>query len=174
MLGYLMEPHWSPYMAGFGIGILVCLAPLLSDRPLGCSTGYSKASGLLCRLASREWTERNVFYRNVIPAIDWQFMIVPGIVAGAFISSLLSATFHPVLVPCRGAASFGADPFLRTGVVILGGILLALGARRAGGCTIGHSISGTLQLATPSMIAATCFFAGGIATAFLLFGIIGA
>ena len=45
-------------------------------------------------------------------------------------------------------------------------------ARWAGGCTSGHGISGTLQLAVSSWIAAGCFFIGGIATAMLIFKVL--
>jgi uncharacterized membrane protein YedE/YeeE len=47
---------------------------------------------------------------------------------------------------------------------------MAIGARWAGGCTSGHGISGSLQLSVASWVAVFCFFAGGIATAMLLFG----
>lgn len=50
-----------------------------------------------------------------------------------------------------------------------GGAIMAFGARMAGGCTSGHGISGTLQLAVGSWIAAACFFAGGVITAQLLY-----
>lgn len=40
----------------------------------------------------------------------------------------------------------------------------------AQGCTSGHGISGALQLALSSWIFAALIFAGGAATAFLLYG----
>ncbi|MCR3883022.1 MAG: YeeE/YedE family protein [Methanothrix sp.] len=45
-----------------------------------------------------------------------------------------------------------------------------MGARWAGGCTSGHGISGTLQLAASSWVAVIAFFVGGVATAMVLFG----
>jgi hypothetical protein len=50
---------------------------------------------------------------------------------------------------------------------------MGLGARWANGCTSGHGISGTLQLAVSSWLAAVCFFIGGIATAQLIFRVFG-
>ena len=61
--------------------------------------------------------------------------------------------------------SFG----LHAALGLLGGILMAFGARFAGGCTSGHGISGTLQLNVGSWIAVTCFFIGGIAVAYPLY-----
>ena len=52
---------------------------------------------------------------------------------------------------------------------LIGGILIGLGARWAGGCTSGHGISGTMQLAVSSWLAVVCFFIGGVFTATLLF-----
>ena len=49
---------------------------------------------------------------------------------------------------------------------------MGFGARWAGGCTSGHGISGMLQLAVSSWLAATSFFVGGIATAMLIFKVL--
>jgi uncharacterized membrane protein YedE/YeeE len=56
---------------------------------------------------------------------------------------------------------------------MLGGVFLGFGARWAGGCTSGHGISGTMQLAVSSWISAICFFIGGILMAQFLFKVIG-
>jgi uncharacterized membrane protein YedE/YeeE len=52
----------------------------------------------------------------------------------------------------------------------LGGALMMFGARMAGGCTSGHGITGTLQLALSSWIFVFVLFATGIATAWFIFG----
>jgi uncharacterized membrane protein YedE/YeeE len=53
----------------------------------------------------------------------------------------------------------------------VGGILMGVGARWASGCTSGHDVSGTLQLATSSWLQTICFV-GGIATAMLIFRVL--
>jgi uncharacterized membrane protein YedE/YeeE len=69
-------------------------------------------------------------------------------------------------------ARFGADSgLLRIVVALVGGALMAFGARMAGGCTSGHGISGTLQLAVSSWVAVICFFIGGIFAALLIYRI---
>ncbi|MEN6610862.1 MAG: YeeE/YedE thiosulfate transporter family protein [Methanoregulaceae archaeon] len=169
MFGFLGEATWSPYIAGAGIGILVCISLLLANRPIGCSSAFVKAWGLLGRLVSRKKVEAKEYYRMVVPAVDWFVMIIPGIIAGAFVSSVLSGTFRVVVVPAAWGAVFGYNPVIRIAVALLGGILLGIGARWAGGCTSGHGISGSIQLSLASMITACCFFAGGIAVAMFLF-----
>jgi uncharacterized protein len=47
---------------------------------------------------------------------------------------------------------------------------MVLGARIAGGCTSGHGISGTLQLAVQSWLFISVTFVAAITTAFLIFG----
>ncbi|CZR68769.1 uncharacterized protein PAC_18668 [Phialocephala subalpina] len=51
---------------------------------------------------------------------------------------------------------------------VIGGILLVLGARIAGGCTSGHGISGMSQLSNSSIITSMAMFAGGIGFSALL------
>jgi uncharacterized membrane protein YedE/YeeE len=51
----------------------------------------------------------------------------------------------------------------------IGGAILLFGARLAGGCTSGHGISGTMQLALSSWIFFPVMFITGIITARILF-----
>jgi uncharacterized protein len=173
MLEFLSLASWSPYIAGAGIGVLSCFAFLLSDRPIGCSTAFVKARGLISKIFNAERVRQSEYYREIIPKIDWPFMIVPGIVIGAFISVMLSGQFHILWVPTIWGQAFGYNPILRFLVALAGGILLGFGSRWAGGCTSGHGINGSIQLSLASMITAACFFIGGIGTAMLLFRVIG-
>ncbi|MBN1763596.1 MAG: YeeE/YedE family protein [Methanomicrobia archaeon] len=170
---YLMLERWSPYIVGIGIGILSWFAFLLSDKAIGCSTAYARTSGMIERLVRGNKVLEKQYYKKFAPVVDWEWMLVLGVVIGAFISANLGGTFHVLWVPSLWAASFGTNPVLRWLVALIGGILMGLGARWAGGCTSGHGISGTLQLAVSSWLAAICFFIGGIATAMLIFYVIG-
>ncbi|ABS55142.1 protein of unknown function DUF395, YeeE/YedE [Methanoregula boonei 6A8] len=170
MFDMLFAPTWSPYIAGAGIGILVCLSFLMCNRPLGTSSAYAKAWGLLEKAVDPAVEEKKEFYREEIPPrVDGVLMLLPGILIGAFLSAALSGQLHLSLVPLLWAGAFGNNAILRVVVAFLGGIVLAFGARWAGGCTSGHGISGTSQLALSSIVSAACFFIGGIITAFLLF-----
>lgn len=145
------------------------LAFLLSDKPIGCSTAYSRTSGMIERIFRGSKVEEKAYYRKFEPVIDWEWMLVAGIVLGSFLSATLSGEFRLDLVPATWAKQFGPDPFLRIAAAFVGGVLMGLGARWAGGCTSGHGISGTLQLAASSWLAVAGFFLGGIATAMILF-----
>ncbi len=174
MFEYFTLSTWSPYIAGAGIGVLSCCAFLLSDRPIGCSTAFVKARGMIGKAFNAESVKKSVYYQEIIPKVDWPFMIIPGVIIGAFISVMLSGQFHLLFVPTTWGNAFGYNPALRIGVALMGGILLGFGSRWAGGCTSGHGINGSIQLSLASMITAACFFAGGIGMAMLLFRVLGA
>lgn len=169
---WLTMARWSPYVVGVGIGLLSCLAFLLSDKPIGCSTAFARSSGMLRRLFGGKKVLEKAYYRKFVPEIDWEWMLVAGILIGAFISAKSSRTFEAKWVPAVWAQSAGGSPAIRWLVALIGGVIMGFGARWAGGCTSGHGISGTLQLALSGWMAAACFFVGGIATAMLLFKVI--
>ena len=161
--------RWSPYAVGIGIGLLSCVAFLLSDKPIGCSTAFSRTSGMIERLFRGGVVAEKAYYKKFAPSIEWEWMLVAGIFIGGFISAQLSGQFHMEWVPATWASSFGYTPISRWATALTGGIILGIGARWAGGCTSGHGISGTLQLAVSSWLAVFCFFIGGIATAMIIF-----
>ncbi len=161
---------WSPYIVGAAIGVLIWTTFLFSDRPLGASTAYANTAGMVESALSREKAGKMPYYRKFPPGADWQWMLVIGVVTGAFLSAYLSGTFTLLIVPPLFAETFGTSIALRLAVALLGGVLMGLGARWAGGCTSGHGISGALQLSVASWVAVICFFAGGILVAGLIYG----
>jgi len=161
--------QWSPYAVGIGIGILSWFAFLLSDKPIGCSTAFARTSGMLERLARGSQAAQRPYYLKFSPTVDWEWMLVVGILAGSFVSSQLSGQAQLQWIPGKWSAAFGFALFPRWLIALIGGIIMGFGARWAGGCTSGHGISGTLQLAVSSWLAAACFFIGGIAAAMTLF-----
>ena len=169
MMDWLALKVWSPYVVGIGIGLLSCVTFLLSDNPIGCSTAFSRTSGMIERLFRGGRVAEKAYYKKFAPEIDWEWMLVAGVIVGAFLSAKLSGAFHWEWVPSKWAASFGDFPFTRWWVALIGGMCMGIGARWAGGCTSGHGISGTLQLALSSWLAVTCFFIGGVGTAMLIF-----
>ena len=169
----LTLPLWSPYVAGVGIGILVWLSFLLVNRPLGCSTSFHKTAGMIRKITNRTAVDQNEYYQSYPPTADYHWILVFGIIIGAFVSSSLSGVFAVEWVPPLFAATFSANPMFRWIVALIGGILLGFGARWAGGCTSGHGLSGMAQLSVTSIVTVCFFFLGGIATAMITFALAG-
>jgi uncharacterized membrane protein YedE/YeeE len=161
--------RWSPYVVGFGIGVLSWLAFLLAGNTLGASGSYAQTAGMIERLLRGSKVREKTYYREHAPDIGWGWMLLPGIVAGAFLSSMLSGDLDIRMLPPLWESNVGSSVLLRWLVAFAGGLLLGLGSRWAEGCTSGHGISGTLQLVVSSWIAAVCFFLAGVVTAHIIF-----
>lgn len=154
----LTAARWSPYAACIGIGVLSWLTLLFSRRALGCSTSFARSSGMIERALRGEHAPLRTYYEEIEPKIDWQWMLVVGIVLGALAASLLSGQFPRTWVPARWAAAYGVGAGPRTLIALVGGVLLGFGARWADGCTSGHGSSGAMQLGISSWLSAVSLF----------------
>jgi len=169
---FLRAEQWSPYLVGALIGMLSWVSFVISDKPLGCSTAFTRTGGMIERIFRGRKVEKRLYYKKFAPAVDWEWMLVLGVIIGSFLSSCLSGQFVWQWVPGFWIETVGTGRFARWLPALAGGIVMGFGARWAGGCTSGHGISGTLQLAVSSWLAALCFFAGGIASAMLIFHVL--
>lgn len=170
-MNYLQLEQWSPYLVGILIGLLNIGALLLSNKPLGASTSFLKLGGMFYKLFDKEKIEKNEYYKEKPPRVDWGVMLVIGIVLGSFISSWLSRDFQILAVPAMWSREISSSFPLRFLFSMLGGVFLGIGARWAGGCTSGHGISGTSMLSIISWVATIAFFIGGILSSFIIFGL---
>jgi uncharacterized protein len=168
-MNWLTATTWSPYAVGIGIGVLSWLTWLISHKPIGCSTSFARSAGMIEKFLRGPKAEVRPYFQEFKPDVDWQWMLVLGMIVGALVSSLLSGDFGWLWIPSRWAAAFGTNVPIRLVVALVGGVLLGFGSRWADGCTSGHGISGAMQLAVSSWISAICFFIGGILMAQLLF-----
>ncbi len=163
-------PAWSPYLVGAGIGVLSWMTFYFADKAIGASSFYATVAGALGRLFARRHTDSLDYYKENPPKLGWETVLVLATIAGAFIAAATGGEFTGRWLPPFWVARFGPDSLVLHGVVgFLGGILMAFGARFAGGCTSGHGISGALQLNLGSWISVVCFFIGGIAVAIPLY-----
>ncbi|UCF31932.1 MAG: YeeE/YedE family protein [bacterium] len=166
---WLTAGRWSPYAVGLGIGILCCFTFMLSDKAIGCTTAYARTSGMIERLFRGARVVERPYFQKFRPEVDWEWMFVVGIVIGSFLSASLSGHQRAEWVPETWAAAFGPSVAGRWLAACAGGVLMGFGSRWAGGCTSGHGISGTLQLALSSWLVTASLFAGGVITALLIY-----
>lgn len=165
--------RWSPYVVGAGIGVLSWITFGLMDKALGTSTTMVRLAGLVESVFDLEHVMNNPYFAKYIvskPGIEWQMMLVIGLVIGAFISAMHGNTSQVEKVPDLWKWRFGPSVFGRYAGAFVGGGLVLFGARLAGGCTSGHGISGGLQFAVSSWVFFAAFFVAGLITAFLIYG----
>lgn len=170
MANPLSKKQWSPYAVGLGIGVLSWFAFATADHPLGITTAFEHSAALLEQVVAPSLTEGNEYFAKESPKISWEWMLVVGVFFGALLSSMLSGDREKIVVPKIWQQRFGSSVPLRLPAALLGGALMMFGARLAHGCTSGHGISGSLQLAASSWVFSILFFGTGIATALLLYG----
>ena len=167
------DPYWSPYAAGIGIGILSWFSFLISGKPIATSTTFARTGGMIEDLFTGGKANQRPYFRKIKLRINWQWMLVLGIVIGSFISAVISGDLQvKAWVPSLWASAFGDSAVLRVLVALGGGIILGFGARFADGCTSGHGISGTLQLAVSGWVSVIFFFIGGIIAAHIIYRVI--
>lgn len=167
----MKSPRWNPYLVGALIGVLSLLTFSLADKPIGMSTGIAQASGACAMpVIGAEGVAANTYWaKKAVPAWDYGSLFVLGSFFGALASALVSGSFKLESVPAIWRERFGASVGKRLLAAFLGGVVILFGARLADGCTSGHGISGSLQLAVSSWTFFLVMFASGIVTAFLLF-----
>lgn len=165
----LFDKAWSPYVAGVVIGLLQIPAFLLIETALGASSSYVTIGGLIASFVDPSILNIDYVSRHIAATGKnwWQVALVVGIAIGAFFSMKLSGAHRHPISPIWKRALGSASPTYRYTVAFAGGFFMLFGARIADGCTSGHGLSGTAQLAVGSMVAVAAMFAGGIATAML-------
>jgi uncharacterized membrane protein YedE/YeeE len=101
-------------------------------------------------------------------------MLVAGLALGAVLSMVVGRLSGDQRVGETSVAAvlvrgFGNGASARYMRMFLGGFLFMFGARLAGGCTTGHILSGTAQMAISSLIFGSAVFTAGYLTARLFF-----
>jgi uncharacterized membrane protein YedE/YeeE len=146
-----------------------------ADRHLAITLQYEHIAALAGKAVVPQVEQTNGYYaararQELSPNVGWYMMLLVGVFLGALLSSRLSGDRSDMSVPPPWRWRFGGSTAKRFGFAFLGGAVMVFGARVAGGCTSGHGISGTLQLAASSWVFMPLAFAVAVATAFLMYG----
>jgi len=171
-----------------GAAFLVAVAFV---KPIGVSTQFVIADGIVWNLFSDRVIQKDPesksgysssnaylnkgggkYAKNIANPINYSFIFVLAMLAGAFLSSRLGGP-KPT-APDRSAPEvwrqrFGENPTLRYVTVFFAGVLVLFGARLAGGCTSGHMMSGMMQTSLSGYLFALGAFAIGVPAAILVY-----
>ena len=151
--------------AGIALAFLNAIIFLTAtfDRPIGASTAFPYAADLL------SGTTENSYFEKIKNSGNWQLIFLTGALLAGFMISLLKKEFKWVLIHSNWEKFKGSSKTKRIIWAFIGGFVLILGARIAGGCTSGHILSGGMQLALSSMLFAVFTFAGLLITGKLFY-----
>jgi len=161
--------YWSPYLAGFCLGLTLLLAYW------GLGTGLG-ASGCISRIAA--WLEHLLFPRHVesgayfgslfgggkAPVLLYYLVFMGlGVFLGGLISAFSSKRIQPSIE--RGP---GISARSRLLLALAGGVLVGFASRLSRGCTSGQALSGTAMLFTGSVVFLICIFIGAYGAGLLV------
>lgn len=134
--------------AGILIAILntIVFNAYVSERPIGASTAYPYLAGLLAGL------KETAYMKEIAKSGSWEVYFLLGALVGSFLTAFICGDFKIRLIPERWKEAKGDSVGLRIFWAFIGGFLLLLGARLAGGCTSGHVLSGGMQLGVSSLV----------------------
>ncbi len=157
---------WSPYAAGFGLGLTLLATFYLAGWGLGASSAFSLLASVGLNKAHPDFAQRLTYvsqYLNVAsPLKNWMLFEVGGLFLGALSAALLSRNFR--FQVDRGSSM---STFNRLIAAVSGGIMIGFASRLARGCTSGVALSGGAQLALGGWIFVIAMFASGFIAAAL-------
>lgn len=163
MIQFLFVDPWPWWLGGLVIGSLVPLLYYFLNTPLGVSTGFGNLTKVLFGSRKLKWLQGKSF-DNVL---NHRFYMMLGMLLGAIISGRTMGV--PISTEMGKFTQVLQWPAWANVLwFLMGGFLLALGARIAGGCTSGHSIHGLANFHLSSLIATIFFLLFGAITVFAI------
>ncbi len=161
------KPYWNPYLAGFGLGLVLLASFVIMGRGLGASGAMTTAVATAVHHLAPTHAENNAFYSEYLgdgsrsPLKDWLIFEVLGVFVGGFLSGALAN---------RLSFKVEKGPHITTLwrliFAFVGGALMGIGAKIALGCTSGQALTGGALLNVGSWVFMMCVFGGAYALAY--------
>eukprot|EP01029_Cantina_marsupialis_P012391 TRINITY_DN2735_c0_g1_i1.p1 TRINITY_DN2735_c0_g1~~TRINITY_DN2735_c0_g1_i1.p1 ORF type:complete len:342 (+),score=103.14 TRINITY_DN2735_c0_g1_i1:30-1055(+) len=142
-----------PFVPGAFLGLLHMPLMAFFSKPVGSSSAFITVLNYVMKMFGMETNE----YMNKYNKGWWQVFFDLGGIIGGFLSAYYSGRLS-------GSKQEIADVWQKMSAFI-GGFLMLFGSRLAMGCTSGHALSGTAQLAVSAFPVVGSLMAGGCATA---------
>jgi len=146
--------------SGIALALLNPIILLISvfNRPIGASTSFPYVADLVTGFT------QNDYYNKIEKAGSWELLFLAGAFLAGLIISLIKKEFKITLIYSSWSKFKGTSSSKRVIWAFVGGFILIIGARMAGGCTSGHILSGGMQLAISSLVFAVFTFVGLLVT----------
>lgn len=157
-------PGWLIW--GTMIGLVQIFA-IATVGPLGVSTAYPQFVGFVGDRLAPGFAQQP-YLQMVGTSIGWEVMLVLGLLVGALTASFVARRNGGGVAPVC-VAGFEQGRAWRYARAFVGGFLFIFGARLAGGCTSGHLLSGTSQMAISGLVFGLAVFASGYLVARFFF-----
>lgn len=163
------KPYWSPYLAGFGLGLTLLASFWILGAGLGASGGLARCAAWCESLVFGDHVEQSEYFGEWFVEgashVLQYYLVFMGV--GVFIGGYLSAKRDGRIAP---GVERGPNISARGRLVLalVGGILAGYASRLARGCTSGQALSGAAMLFTGSVVFMVCIFVGAYITAWFV------
>jgi hypothetical protein len=163
------QPYVHPYLAGFGLGLVLLAAFVIMGRGLGASGAFSSVIAGTVNAVAPAHAQGNTFYSEYLgdgsrsPFMDWLVFEVLGVFVGGFLSGILAGRVERDISKGPSISSVRRLMF-----AFVGGGILGFGAKLARGCMSGQALTGGALLNVGSWAAMMCIFAGAYAMAYFV------
>lgn len=154
------KKSYNWFFAGVGLAVLNCVVFLtvVFDRQIGASSTYPYVGDVMAGLTSSD------YFKSIEKPGSWELIFLGGAALSGLVISLIRKEFKFQLIYKGWSKTQGKSKTKRIFWAFIGGFIMLLGARMAGGCTSGHVISGGMQVAASSLLFGAFVFAGLLVT----------
>ena len=162
-------PYWSPYLAGFGLGLTLLASFWLLGTGLGASAAVARFAAWCEHLILPGHVEASAYFGKWFspgsPHVLKYYLVFMGLGVfwGGFISARRANRIQRIVE--RGP---NVSAKARLWLALAGGVLVGFASRLAQGCTSGQALTGTAMLFTGSFVFLVCMFIGAYAAAFFV------
>lgn len=159
------QAYSNPYLAGFGLGLVLLAAFAVMGRGLGASGAFASMAAAVSTGVAPEAARSNDYFARYLsakgaPRIDWLLIELIGVTIGGFVSALLAGRLRRTIE--RGPRITDAS---RLRFAFAGGSIMGVGAVLARGCTSGQALTGGALLSVGSWLFIGAAFAAAYASA---------
>jgi hypothetical protein len=163
------QPYLNPYLAGFGLGLVLLASFIIMGRGLGASGAVTSTAAAAVHTVAPRYACANSFFADylgdgtVSPFKDWLVFQVIGVFVGGLLSGALANRLRVTVE--KGPRI--STPW-RLFFAFVGGAILAVGAKLALGCMSGQALTGGALLNAGSWAAMMCIFGGAYGLAWFV------
>lgn len=158
------RPYMNPYLAGFGLGLVLLATYVLMGRGLGATAGFAGLATWLASFAGVEHLQASgvhmKYWNDGAPLLNWTLFLLVGAVAGAALSGWQA---HRIRFTTERGPRISDGQ--RLVLAFVGGFIAAYGAKLAKGCTSGQALTGASALNVSGLVFMAAVFGAAFVVA---------
>ncbi len=162
------RPYMNPYLGGIGIGVILFSVFFITGKGLGASGALTRLFTFTMDKITPTYVSGVEYLNNYAatengPLYHWLFFMFIGIMLGGLFAGISGNRMKTEMF--KGPNTTKQRRII---TAFIGGFLVALGARLAGGCTSGLALTGASVLGVSGWVFFLSVFAAGLTTAFVV------